>query len=850
MSPASKNRFRTVKIAGSLIGLLLLAALLVPFLVDLSSFKPQIQEVVADKVNARIDFTSARLHLLPTIGVKLEKVLLENTDPDFKGTRLFAVDTVMVHAKIFPLFAGKLVGEVLIQAPEFTLARKGLKNNLTSLAKPPQPAQPGAPAPQPAATPVPTKPTDPKSQAETMAMIKDNVLIEAVTIEGADITIRDVATAEAEQKEPVRIRDLNVRITNIGLDRDIGIAIDTKVDVNEAGATVKGPIRMNKIVHVTMGGKGLEKATFSGKLSYDDLAINFRDAFVKAAGVPLNIAFEGAFVPDDFSLKQLVLNFHNLKVDAMAHVVDFKDPRISATLKVANENLASLGDVLPKHRGMLQNGQLHLDAGAEGTVSKLDAFAIRLALDTKLTGTDLGVKLATTGVLPFKGNLNVVSQKIDLDGLLKPFMKPGGAAAPTPAPAAPADPKVAGAPSGTATPAAATPAAPPAKDFELTPDQKALIVGTNAEIRVNLRELDYSGLKLTNIRLDVDQKNLVSSLLQFNIDGFGGKIAAKGKANLGDSPISFDGDFKMADIHPEQVMLVVKPEHKDLLVGRMNLDLGVRGRGTTVPTLNKTLNGAGSFKFNEGQLNTPSIAAKMQEEFDRYVESLSVSGAGDSIIGAAKKLLDSPLAKAAGKNPPDIDKLKDQYKTIAKVKLGEKASTSKDLKDVAGKIEIKDGKIYIVTARTDGSGTLDVKSFFDLEMKLGGGAVYTASEATKVKLRSQSQYADLIMDDKNNLVIGMNLGGTVMDPKVTLALDGMRQSFQKKAQALIEREVKKAAEDYIKNLLGGGAAKNAAGAKVDEAKAKAQNEAKARAQEEAKKHEGQAKDALKGLFGK
>ena len=96
----------------------------------------------------------------------------------------------------------------------------------------------------------------------------------------------------------------------------------------------------------------------------------------------------------------------------------------------------------------------------------------------------------------------------------------------------------------------------------------------------------------------------------------------------------------------------------------------------------------------------------------------------------------------------------------------------------------------------------------------------------------------------------MNLGGTVTDPKVTLALDGMRQTFQKKAQALIEKEVKKAAEDYIKNLMGGGGAKNAAASKANEAKDKAQEEAKARAAEETKKQQDKAKDALKGLFGK
>lgn len=853
MATAGKSRFRSLVIFGAVVGILLVLALLVPFLVDLSSFKPQIQAAVAQNVNARLDFASARLHILPSVGIKLKKVSLENSDPDFNGTKLFDVDDVMVQTKLIPLFGGKIVGNVVITSPQFTLARKGLKNNLAALAKPKEPPPIDPNNPPPATDPAKTDPTtsqtnpvDPAEQAKTMAMIKDKILIEAVIIDHADITIRDLATPDAQMSEPVRVRDLNVKVTNIGLDRDIAIGIETKLDVNEAGARIQGPIRMDQIVRVAMGGTGLEKATFSGKLSYDDLSIEYGEAFKKASGIPLNITFNGTFVPEDFTLENLVLNFHNLKVESMAHVVDFKDPRLSATLKVANENLASLGDVLPKHRDMLINGQLHIDAGVEGKISSLDTMAVRTLLDAKLTGTDFNVNLATTAVLPFKGKLAVKSQRIDLEALLKPFKSPGSE--PKPSDATVETSPAPGAPSAGA-PATAPTAKPTAKDFELSPELKKMLTGTDGSIQVDLKEMIYSSLNLTNIKLDVHQESLVSSLNQFNIDGFGGKITAKGRINLGESPISFDGDFKMVDIHPEQVMLVIKPEHKDVLVGRMNLDLGVRGRGTTVPTLNRTLNGSGTFKFNEGQLNTPSIASKMQEEFDQYVETLSVSGAGEGIINAAKKLLDHPLAKASGK-APDLDKLKEQYKNLAKVKLGDKASTSKDLKDLSGKLEIKDGKIYILTVRTDNSGTMDIKSFVDLEMNLGGGAVYTASEATKQHLLGQSKYADLIMDEQNNLILNLGLAGTVTAPKVSLSSDSMRASFQKKAQALIEREVKQAADDYIKRLMGGGQAKDEGKAKAQEEAAKREAEAKAKVQEEAKKHEGKAKDALKGLFGK
>jgi AsmA protein len=853
---SNKSRMRWVKIFGGGLAILIVLIVAAPFLVDFSQFKPQIQGVVADAVDAKIDFESARLQLFPSIGIKLTKVSVENTAPDFVGTKMFAVDSVVVNTGLMALLQGKVEGQVEIKKPEFILAKKGIKTNVTSLVKPaktsPAASQPTA-APEeqnkPQSTPAATK----EEKSAQVAMLKERVLLKAVVIEDANITIRDLGNTETSGKEPVRIRDLDIAITNIGLDRDIEVKISTKMQVAEGDAQVTGPIAVNAKVHANLNADGLEKATFSGKLSFDDLMIKFKNAFAKSPGIPLNLSFDGVFKPDDFELQKLQFKFHTLDVDATAHVNHFADPALEAKVGVKNDNLSALGDVLPEHRSMLLSGQLALNLDVTGVLSKLDGLLVKFGFGTKLAGTDLAMDLDAHGVYPFRGHFNMKSKRIDVDGLLRPFV--GDKSGPKSA-----DPKVgtngfetqpAGSPAPGGQPAAGPAAsAPPAKDFALTPEQKKLIQGTDAEVRVDLQEIVYSGLKLTNFKLDLDQKNLMASLKQFNIDGFGGRIAAHGRVNLEEAPLAFEGDFKMQDIHPEQVMLVVKPEHKDLLIGRMNLDLAVRGKGTTVPTLNKTLNGGGTFKFNEGQLNTPSIAAKMQEQFDHYVESLSGSNVADGVIGAAKKLLENPLVKASGKAPPDLDKVKDNFKSVAKVKIGQKASTSKDLKDVSGKLEIKDGKIYILSQRADSGGMMDVKSFVDLEMNLGGGAVYTASEQTKNQLLSQSQYASVLFDDKNNLVLNLSLSGTVMDPKVGLSTEAMRENFKRKSQALLEKEAKQAAENYIKGLLGGEQAKEAAKAKIAAEAKKHEDEAKAKAQEEIEKNKDKAKDALKGLFGR
>lgn len=857
---------KIVKYSFATLLVLVIIVIAAPFLVDFSKFKPQIQEAVSSAVDAKLDFESARLQLFPSIGIKLSGVSIENTAPDFAGVKMFAVDSVVVNTGLIALLNGHVEGQVTIVKPEFILAKKGIKSNVTSLVKPAKPNPASAGNPSPAAA---TNPTEKPAQqsatekSEQIAMLKDRVLIKGVHIKDAQVIVKDMGQSSAQTKEPVKIRDLNIEITNIGLDRDINVAMATKMQIEEAGAKITGPIGVQSTVHVKLNASGLEDAKFSGKLSFDDLGIYFKTAFAKAPGIPLNLQFDGNFKPEDFTLQNLQFNFHTLKVDSSAHIVNFADPKIDFKLTAANNSLSALGDVLPEHKAMLLAGTLKTELLAQGTVSKLDAFAVKFLFDTHLANTDLAMNVDAHGVYPFKGQILTKSQRIDVDGLLKPFssnVSNNNAGnknvqdLKTAQPSAATTPTTAANGSTTATSSATSSASTTSQDFSLTPEQKKLIMGTDAEIRTDLQEIVYSGLKLTRFKLDLDQKNLIGTLKQFNIDGFGGRIAAQGRINLDDAPITFDGSFKMQDIHLEQVMLVVKPEYKDVLVGRMNLDVNVKGRGTTLTTLNKTLNGGGAFKFNEGQLNTPSIAAKMQEQFDSFVDSLASQNIGDGIIGSAKKLLDNPLVKASGKTPPDLDQVKERFKAVTKVKIAQKAPTSRDLKDVSGKIDIKDGKIYILSQKTDGSGSMDVKSFVDLELNLGGGAVYTASEQTKASLMAQSKYANVFFDDKNNLVLNLTLSGTVMDPKVGLSTDSLRENFKKKAQSLLEREAKQAAEDYIKGLLGGAQAKEAAKAKLEEEARKREAEAKAKAQEEIDKNKDKAKDAakdaLKGLWGK
>ena len=148
-APKSMSTVRKLAITSSVLVVLLLILLILPFLIDFSSFKPQIQSVVSQVVNAKVDFESARLQILPSVGIKVKGVVIENNDDIFKGTKLFAVDSLIIEAKLLPLFSGKVLGNVRILAPEFTMVKKGIKNNITSLIKLPVAKGTPEPAKQP-----------------------------------------------------------------------------------------------------------------------------------------------------------------------------------------------------------------------------------------------------------------------------------------------------------------------------------------------------------------------------------------------------------------------------------------------------------------------------------------------------------------------------------------------------------------------------------------------------------------------------------------------------------------------------------------------------------------------------
>lgn len=161
-------------------------ALFVPFFVNLNHFKPKIQELVAQKFNAKIDFSSARLNIIGGLGIKLNDVSLESTIKPFEGEKIFSADSAEVEFELFPLFTRKLVGTVYLDTPSLNIVKIGKKDNISYFEK---------------SSSTPTQVTNINDSSDFTFILKE-VIVNHANLLFKDLTIQSAPTI-------VNLKDIN-----------------------------------------------------------------------------------------------------------------------------------------------------------------------------------------------------------------------------------------------------------------------------------------------------------------------------------------------------------------------------------------------------------------------------------------------------------------------------------------------------------------------------------------------------------------------------------------------------------------------------------------------------------------
>ena len=892
--------------AAGIVGLLValvLAAIILPFLIDLNRFKPLIQKAVSNAVRADLDFESARLTLFPKLGIKVTNLKVTNTDPVFRGTQLFSTDGLLIQTEFWPLLEKKVVGEIQVDGPEIVFSNKRIENNFGALAKPdsnagggssetpPTPADSGAGGQD-------SKAGDPgnagrestggaAAPAENLKMIRENLVIKSINITRAKLTHR--VWKDTAFQESSRIEGLDLLVSNIGLERDVKVDISSLVDSKEQGNTLKGKVTLSNVVNVALqeqaGKLGLKSARFSADLSFKDLAIEAAGGmFSKASGVPLAVQLQGVHSQTGTEISALDFVLSNLKLQASGRLS--ADAKKQADLKWSFESpdLSALGEVLPKHKKFFSKSDLSFVGSLKGPLAEWEALSTEAQLKLNLTGTDLDLKWDLKKVLPVQGQIDFVSKRLAVAELMAAAGVGAGAGSESGKPAsaesggsetssvegqkATAEAKQGLGSNPSASEEAANPASVPkqdvkkdakvdskveAKDFELTEDQRKQLQGMDLVFRGQIGELVYGEFPFKKMNINAALVGLRLKLSQFGAEGFGGKLQVGADADLGAKPLSFIADLALQDVSSSAVVALFSPQNKDVLKSKLGLNLKAQGKGTTLHTLSKTLNAKGTYNLKDAELNTESLVSLTHAKIEEKLKNTSAVKAAEDVFGAAEKILQNPLLKSIPNaniaEKVNISKYKEEYEKIRSLKFLDKAQVDKKIKDSTGALEIVNGRIKITSNNSGRDGQIQFQGSVGIDSTLEGKALFTSSGELQTRLEKQSKYVSFLYNKDKQISVPLLVSGTVQKPLVTPDFRELESTLSANARNYAETEIRKKAEEEVKKLLKSG---------VDEAAKNAQERLKKegkKLEEKAKKELEKAagKDgekALRGLFGK
>ncbi|MGY3803766.1 AsmA family protein [Pigmentibacter ruber] len=734
---------------------ILIILIALPFLIDFNKFKPQIQNAVAEKMNAKINFSSAKLTIFSGLGIVIKDVTIENTDEVFMGTELFKVREIKFKTELMQLFKGKFVGTIDIQNPEVNILRGSGKTNLTTLAKKDS-FKKTAEEHSPQEENLPSNIGSNKSSSS----FTDKVLIKSFEIRNATFNLFNVNGPK--ERLVAKVENTNLMISNIGSGKDTKVDFSTEVDYSENDISAKGLIVLSLNVNTELNGTEWKNSLFNGKLSFDKLDVNFRNAFVKKKSVPFNLSFAGIANPRLLTIDDFKLSLQSIDTKAKVALSLLDKSNASINFAVNSNNLAELGEILPQHKEMLINATLNLKGKIEGYLTAPETLDTSINLQSKLGDSDINLQFDTKSFKPLIGSLKVQSKNLYLSKIISPFMAKNKNKEEEKK-----QDKEEHESSNSSSTNESKKSESSRDEFSLSDKQKKLLSGSDFSTYITIGKLVYENFNFSNFVLNSKIKNYTATLNKFSMNLFSGNVSSNMNIDLAVYPIMYNGNLNLNNVKVEEIYKSIKTEAKSSPIeGSADIKMSFNAKGYSRAFLSKYLNAKGYFLFNDGTLNTKSLLSLAGEQFNQFIKS-------------------GPFSS-----------LKIDNNSLKNLSLSDDKDSKKSLKNQKGEFEIRNGKLLIRNSINTEQGLLKLDADVGIDESLTGSALYIASKSVKDQLIQQSNYAKYLLNEKGEFELTLYLAGTVSKPEVTIYTEALQKRFIKNATKEVTNKLK---EEIKKN---------------------------------------------------
>ena len=570
---------KLIKLLLSLILLVVIIAISLPFIIDPNDYRDEIVTAVEDATGRKLNIEGdLKLSVFPWVGIELGKLDLSNA-AGFGDKPFAAINSAAVRIKLVPLFSKELVADTItLDGLQLNLAKNAQGvTNWDDLAK--------------SASKSAAK-TEEKPKQESGTDIGLMALaIGGISIENATINWQDDATGQSYQVN-------NFYLNSGAIFPGEPVDLDLGLDLKSAQPAMTANLGLNGTVAVDAD---MEKLTVLPlKVSVDAKGDMFTGGGLKAdLSTDLSVNLKELAV----SLQKLLVTSGALKLSGAVEMTNLSaSPQVAGDLKLAKLNLKSWlqsqGIVLPEmsNPDAMSSFEAGLKLNTQGETIAVNAIDIaldqsKITGDAKLVGPQVGF------------NLNV--DQINIDHYL-PKPESGSAkkadSSSTPATSSSAS----AAPAGEAKPASAKATGSTAKADTAPLFPVDVIKGLDIDGKLAAGKLIVSNLTSEQITLGIKAKNGV-----VNIDNKIGRFY-QGSFN-GKSSLNVNGKTPKLTVNANLKDLQAEPLLKDLadfekLAGQGKFNMAINANGNSVDALKKTLGGNLDFRFENGAVKGVNLA--------------------------------------------------------------------------------------------------------------------------------------------------------------------------------------------------------------------------------------------------
>lgn len=424
---------RILQIVAIIIGLLILAVIALPFLINVNTFKPKLESEMTAALGRKVTVGNLSLSLLSG-GVGADNISIAD-DPQFSTNPFVQAKSLKVGVELIPLIFSRTlnVTEVTLNQPQISLVKSanGEKWNFSSLGAPsatgtPQTASPGKPAP-----------ANPPS-AEGSSSASPNLSVAKLNVSDGRLTV-----SQADSSQPQRVYSaVNVKVTNFSFTSSFPFEMTADLP---SGGTLKltgnaGPINAGNAQQTPLNAKiniqkmnlaasgfidpaagiaGIadldgtldsdgHRAKLNGTLKATNLQVVQKGS---PAGQPVNVTF--AVVHDLVKQSGDLTQGDIAMGKAVAHLTGTYDAHGKVTvvnLKLNGQNmpvddleamLPAVGVILPP-KATLKGGNLNTTMDSTGAVNELVTTGTVRLENSTLANFNLGSKMSAISALSGK----------------------------------------------------------------------------------------------------------------------------------------------------------------------------------------------------------------------------------------------------------------------------------------------------------------------------------------------------------------------------------------------------------------------------------------------------------------